>query len=340
MQGTGVSGTQIGGSRGAGQGNRIWDFGSFGVQINNAGAGNTVAGNIIGLDESGIGDGGDVGVNVRGTDGTVIGDDVEPSELALVDYDLANVIVESSGDTGAGISITDDASGTHVVGNSVGTNSTGEATDLGNSGAGILVDTRRTTSSGQRRGYYNEGDGVNVAEGSGNRIVANSIHDNGDQGIAVAEFANNDIPPPGLDSASIAGGTTTVHGTVTAADGTYSVEFFRNSECDSSESGEGETYLDFDTVTVTGGSASFDKALLGIQLDDVVTATLTDTSTDDTSEFSNCVTVAEALPPGQEPWSASGLRLRQHRRRHARRVPRLRRRDPADHLRREDTPTA
>jgi hypothetical protein len=307
VQGTGVSGTQIGGSRGAGQGNRIWDFGSFGVQINNAGAGNTVAGNIIGLDESGIGDGGDVGVNVRGTDGTVIGDDVGPSELALVNYDLANVIVESSGDTGAGISITDDASGTHVVGNSVGTNSTGEATDLGNSGAGILVDTAEDNQLGPGNTIaYNDGDGVDVDEGAGNRVVANSIHDNGAEGIRLAEGANNDLSAPELDSASLSGGTTTVQGSISGvANGDYFVEFFANASCDSEGSGEGRSYLDFATVTVDSAVESFTKTLGGLQLGDVVTATLTNTATDDTSEFSNCATVDEAPPPGQEPWSAS-----------------------------------
>ena len=44
----------------------------------------------------------------------------------------------------------------------------------------------------------------------------------------------------------------------------------------------------------------------GLSVGDVVTATLTRAfASADTSEFSNCVTVAQALPGGQEPWSAS-----------------------------------
>ncbi len=98
-----------------------------------------------------------------------------------------------------------------------------------------------------------------------------------------------------------------MHGVVTAPAGTYFVELFSNSACDANPPGfgEGETYLDFASVTVTSGSASFSKTLGGLQLGDVVTATLTNTATADTSEFSNCATVDEAPPPGQEPWSAS-----------------------------------
>ena len=99
-----------------------------------------------------------------------------------------------------------------------------------------------------------------------------------------------------------------MNGTITGVPaGTYFVEFFSNSACDSCDSGEGETYLDFATVTVSGRSAGFDKALVGLEHDDVVTATLDRTTTDDTSEFSNCVTVQEqqSLPPDQEPLSAT-----------------------------------
>jgi hypothetical protein len=109
-----------------------------------------------------------------------------------------------------------------------------------------------------------------------------------------------------LTAATISGGTTTVTGTVNAPNGSYFVELFRNSECDSSESGEGETYLDFVTVTVSGGTGSFTKILGGPALGDVVTATLTHSTNNNTSEFSNCEIVEEALG-GQEQFDATAM---------------------------------
>lgn len=310
VAGTGASGNQIGGSDDAGRGNRIWNFSSHGVKLDTAGSGNEIAGNTIGLDEANVGSAGDVGVGVIGTPSTVIGDNVGPSELGIINYDLGNVIVDSQPSEGGGYGIslrsngTTGTTGTIVAGNFVGTDRTRTATNLGN-GTGIRVSGSSNNQLGPGNTVTQNGfslTGIRVASGSGNRIVANSIYDNVGPGIGLNEGANGDLGAPALSSASLSGSTTTVRGSITAPNGTYFVEFFRNANCDSSGFGEGKTYIfDFASVTVTDGSEPFSKTLNGFALGDVVTTTLTSTTNSNTSEFSNCVNVENAPPPGQEP---------------------------------------
>ena len=309
IQESGASENQIGGSDDGGDGNQIWDFSSYGVKLDNAGSGNVIAGNTIGLDEANTASGGEIGLGVIDTSGTVIGYEVTPDQLGLVGSDLSNVIVASSGDgTGYGISLSgENTSGTIVAGNFVGLDRAEEFTSLGNNGIGVAVEDGAADNQlgPGNRVAYNGGAGIEVSGGDGNRIVANFIHDNGGLGISLSE-GNNDLNAPSLDSASLSGTTTTVAGSISGVpNGDYFVEVFRNSECDSSESGEGETYLDFASVTVTDGSGSFSKTLSGLALGDVVTATLTGVATDNTSEFSNCVTVEASSSGSQEQFDAT-----------------------------------
>jgi CSLREA domain-containing protein len=312
VHGPDASANQIGGARSDGIGNRIWGFVSFGIHLDTADTGNTVQGNTIGLDASGDASGGSTGLSVDATSGTVVGSDVGPSELANVNYDFGNVVVAGTDGDGAGILITNQATGTILAGNFIGTDDTQTATNLGNLGVGIDVSAG---SDGNQIGpgnivAFNGGPtrpGARVTNAVGDRIVANSIHDNGGLGIVLSN-GNDGLASPQLGSASISAGTTTVSGKISGVPaGNYFVEFFKNGSCDFSGSGEGETYLDFATVTVSGSSAGFSKTLGGLALDDVVTATLTGTTTNDTSEFSNCVTVQEqqSLPPDQEPFTAT-----------------------------------
>jgi CSLREA domain-containing protein len=281
------------------RGIEIRDF-SNGAGIRIGSANNTIVSNTIHDTSDGI--------VVSGSDATanVIGDNVGPSELFSIDYALGNVLVNNFSD---GLEISSGATGTVVAGNFIGTDRVG-TTGLGNDSTGI-----RVAASGNQLGPGNTvthngsvDTGIFVASGSGNRIVANSIHDNLGLGISLGEGANNDLGAPALSSATSSGGTTTVQGSISGPPaGDYFVEFFRNGACDASDFGEGETYLDFATVSVSGPSTSFSKSLGGLSIGDVVTVTLTSTATNDTSEFSSCVTVEEEeeLPPGQESWDAT-----------------------------------
>jgi Periplasmic copper-binding protein (NosD) len=272
-------------------------FDAAGIRISSAD--NTISSNTIHDTNDGI------VVSGSGASGNVIGDDVAPDGLGDIDFDLGNVLVDNGSD---GLEIANGATGTVVAGNFIGTDRVG-TTNLGNGSTGI-----RVAASGNQLGPGNTvaqngsiATGIRIASGSGNRIVANSIHDNLGLGISLDEGANSDLGAPDLQSASLAGGTTTVAGEINNAPfGDYFVEFFSNTSCDATGFGEGETYLSFVTVTVDNEFESFSAELSGLDLGDVVTATLTSTTTADTSEFSDCVTVEEALPPGQESWSASG----------------------------------
>jgi Right handed beta helix region len=296
---TGSGGSEI-------RGLEIRDFFS-GAGISIVSADNTIASNTI----HSVNDG--TVISGATATGNVIGDDVGPSELALVDYALGNVLVQADG---SGLEILDGATGTVVAGNFIGTDRTG-STDRGNGSNGIHVDGASNNQLGPGNTVARNGSidtGIEVESGSGNRIVANSIHHNLGKGISLFEGANGDLREPTLTSATSSGGSTTVSGSIGGlgvSDGQYFVELFENAACDTpGGSGEGETFLTFTTVTASGGTGgSFTASVSGLSVGDVVTATLTRASGPaDTSEFSNCVTVeeAETLPPGQESWSASG----------------------------------
>ncbi|HEX8597477.1 MAG TPA: hypothetical protein VF952_03080, partial [Chloroflexia bacterium] len=150
-----------------------------------------------------------------------------------------------------------------VQGNYIGTNSAGA--DLGNNNHGVYVkDAPGNTVGGSVPGSgnqvaYNGGDGVYV-EGQDSYqtgILRNSIHSNGGQGIDLAsngvtanDSCDADTGPnfrqnyPVLTRATSGGGTTNIEGTLDSADGgTYRVEFFSNTACDTSGYGEGQTYI-------------------------------------------------------------------------------------------------
>jgi Right handed beta helix region len=282
----------------------IRDFFSGGVGIRIESANNTITSNTIHSTSDGI------SVSGASATGNVIGSDVTPDGLDLVDYDLANTLIQNGSD---GLSISSGATGTVVAGNFIGVDDReGTDTDLGNEASGIRVSGASDNQLGPgntvaRNGTI--GTGIVISTGTGNRVVANSIHDNLGKGISLSE-GNNDLAAPELLSASSSGATTTVSGQLeNVTFGEYFVEFFRNAACDSDGAGfgEGETYLSFAAVTVDNEFESFSAELGGLALGDVVTATLTGNTveTNNTSEFSNCVTVQSALPPGQESYQAT-----------------------------------
>ncbi len=123
---------------------------------------------------------------------------------------------------------------------------------------GISVTASGNTIGPENTVAGNSDNGVEISGESngGNRIVANSIHDNGGKGIALVSGANGGLQAPVLSSAILNDGTTTVSGTITGPSGLYFVEFFRNTSCDAPAAGEGETYLGSTNVTVPAGKNS------------------------------------------------------------------------------------
>jgi hypothetical protein len=285
------------GGQAVGEGNRIWDFGSTGVLLAEAGSGNQVAGNTIGLDSTGEPDGGVNGIVVDTTPGAVIGASAGSDDLFILDLDLGNVIVDSEfndlGTGGHGIRLVDDTTGAIVAANFVGTDRSGRA-DLGNANTGIDILDAANNQLGPGNTVTDNGfseTGIHIESGNGNRIVANSIYDNVGKGIALVE-GNNGRAEPQLFSAALEDGTTDIVGSVSGAPGRmYYLELFSNPACDATESGEGKTYLDFREVIPASETDDFTVEVGGLSAGQVVTATLTDSVTNDTSEFSNCATV-------------------------------------------------
>jgi hypothetical protein len=278
LSGGEATGNRIGASDG--RGNSIWGFTSAGVLVDTAGTGNLVQSNTIGLDGEGAPDAGTNGIVVRTTEGTIVGDDAPPDGLDGLVQDNGNVVVGADAE---GIQLDGEStSGTIVAANLVGTDS--EGTDFGN---GIGIDVQSFAFDNQLGPgnviAFNGDGGIQVQHGGGNRIVANSVHSNGGLGINLFNNGNNELPAATI--ASVTSGN--IEGTVDGVpDRNYFLEIFTNDSCTGAE---GETFVGY--VTVQDGAFNQDLYPLSLTEGTFVTTTLTDSTTDDTSEFSNCVTV-------------------------------------------------
>ncbi|MGP0065234.1 MAG: beta strand repeat-containing protein [Isosphaeraceae bacterium] len=263
--------------------------------------GNLVQGNYIGTGDDGsstLGNQED-GISILDASGNTIGG---------TSSGAGNLISANRGD---GVDL-DGATGNLVAGNDIGTNR-GGTVDLGNSQAGIWIqnDSYSNTIGGTTKGAgntiaFNGGNGITVGEDPTdtaveNAILGNSIYSNAAIGI---DLGNDGATPNGADghngpnlfqdypvltSAITGKNSTTIAGTLSAADDTnFRIEFFSNPAGTS----QGKTYLGFVDVTTNGsGSASFSFApasVVGAGLN--ITATATDPH-GDTSEFSAPATV-------------------------------------------------
>jgi CSLREA domain-containing protein len=274
-------------------------LGRQGIEITaNAGTGNVIAGNNIGLDAAGAVHASVLpGIHVSGT-GTIIGDNVSPPVNA--NRDRGNVIV-GSGDAGI---FMQSANSAKITGNFVGTNRSG-ASGMGNAD-GIRVSAGGNNTVGPGNTFaFNTAYGVDMGSAT-NRVVANSIHDNAQEGI---HNTSPFVAPPTLTSAVKSGTNTTVNGTFSGTANTlFFIEFFKNTACDGSGAGEGETYLGFASPTTNGaGSASYSFSSATLNAGDIITATATSSTAFSTSEFSICKqVVTSTTPPGQEEFDVGG----------------------------------
>jgi hypothetical protein len=164
-----------------------------------------------------------------------------------------------SGNAGDGIRIWQD----YVFGNRIGLSASGQP--LGNGGDGISASAPGGTIGGSG-GYanviaYNGGNGVEAA-GTSTYASQNSIYSNGKLGIDL-RGAGVTPPPVTLTSASAAGSTLTVSGSVNGiASFGYTAEFYINPTADASGYGEGKTYLGTSTVnTDASGHGTFSVSL-------------------------------------------------------------------------------
>lgn len=306
------SSTTIGGTA-AGAKNVISGNTLDGLEINGVSS-TTVQGNYIGTNAAGtaaLGNGGfglDINATLTTIGGTAAG--------------AGNII---SGNTTTGINVNgNDATGTVIQGNKIGTDVTG-AVDLGNAQWGIMSGSPTTVIGGTAAGagntiFGNNSGGVMISSASAtsNTILRNSIYNNNGVGIELtvgsAEVDTNDTDDPDtgannfqnypvLTSAGTDGATTSVIGTLNSlASTSFRLEFFasplpgRRDGADTANFGEGQTYLGTTTVvTDAGGDVSFTASgLTATTAGYILSATASEVllgGAYSTSEFSANVTV-------------------------------------------------
>ena len=275
--GTGINvggtGNHIGGTD-ATDGNLVSGNTFEGVLLSDSG--NDVKGNQVGVNEAGDKAlPNDTGVKVNG-DSNTIGGTADGA---------GNVIAGNKSD---GVYL--GANANVVRGNEIGTDRAGTL-HLGNSSNGVnIADGDNNQIGGTSDGAantiaYNGDDGVAVTSsdggtsGVGNAIVHNSIHDNDDlthkkvnmDDLGIDLGADGGTPNDplgaldvdaganGLQNHPVIGSARVKSGTIkwdldSESGQTYRLDFYANTSCDPSGSGEGETYLgsDVETTTVDG----------------------------------------------------------------------------------------
>ena len=159
---------------------------------------------------------------------------------------------------------------------------------------------------------FNGGDGVRVFQGTGNRILGNSIHNNGKLGIDLRVDSGNNGPTandagdadtganelqnyPTITSAttSRSTGRSIVRGTLNSTPGEpFTIQLFINPAPDPSGFGEGKRLLrQLIVETDASGNASF--GIRARNLRGYISATATNAFTSDTSEFSKAKKVKQ-----------------------------------------------
>ena len=262
----------------------------LGFGINIFGDGNVVEGNFIGTNVTGTSAASNEsnGVHLSGgaADNTIGGS--APAARNLI-----------SGNGLNGVTLdTLTATGNAVRGNLIGTQADGTSA-LSNAVHGIFINASLNDVTDNVIAFNTNG--VFVDSGSGNLIASNSIFANTGQGIDLAGDARQqdrkdpDTGPNRLQnyavvaSAATSGTATTITGSLDSRPRkTFVLEFFANATPD----GEGKTFLGQTTVrTNRKGRAFFAVRVGAVDVGEQITATATNRSTFDTSEFSDPVLV-------------------------------------------------
>jgi hypothetical protein len=156
---------------------------------------------------------------------------------------------------------------------------------------------------------FNIADGIRAIGGSGNQFLTNSIDQNGVLGIDLigdgvtpndpldADTGPNELQNyPALTSAIVTGSTSVIGTLNSTPNRTFRIEFFSSPAADPSGFGEGRVFLGVIEVTTDGaGNAAIAATLPAVAVGSVITATATDLTALNTSEFSNAV--GAGLPP-------------------------------------------
>lgn len=259
-----------------------------------------VKGNYIGTDTTGtkaVGNAGS-GIETNLATGAVVGGSSAGSGNLISGNGVDGINI---GNTGSMI----------IMRNRIGTKYDGTG-NLGNSGDGIEIYTgggnNRIGGAGKNDGNtiaFNGEDGIQVTDAgfapTGNPFLGNSIFSNKGMGINLGldlvtandagdgdTGANNLQNFPVITNALSAG--TIIDGSLNSVPGTtFRIEFFVSQAADPTGHGEGKLFIGALTVVTNGaGDAIFSNVFGGVTpLNSYVSATATNTTTGDTSEFSN-----------------------------------------------------
>jgi uncharacterized repeat protein (TIGR01451 family) len=276
---------------------------TYGILIQNIAAneatGNTISYNYIGTDATGMMNRANIfdGIHITVCDANVI---------------TNNII---SGNGGNGINL-DGTSANYVIGTSIKNNRIGlKKTDaaLGNTLNGILLNYCQNTNVGGSSGFKNmianNGENGVVMTGDagsiGNQITYNNIYLNGllgidlnNDGVTANDAGDPDTGPntlqnfPVIDSAVVSGLNLTIYGKLNSnISSGYRIEFFTNPQYITQDaSGYGEGFTSIGTTNVStdvSGNTTFTFVASNVAIyNDFITATATNTATNNTSEFS------------------------------------------------------
>ncbi len=259
------------------------------------GSSNTIMGNTISFSKT------SAGVNVASNNNTFTGNTIDSHNgpgimITGSSNTLSGNSIENNG--GAGIFINTTSAGGGSL-NIIGTSTSGN-TITGNQGAGVVIGGSLTTNA------------------VGNQISSNSIYTNkllgidlGNQGVPLPPQTNPSQGPnhlqnaPVLTSAQLAcSGQVTVTFSLQSSPSTqYTVQFYKNStnrNLQTPSITEGEAALGSQTImTNTAGSFSGSYTFTPTNTvlpTDFISATATNSSTSDTSEFSTNVSIASSGP--------------------------------------------
>ena len=152
----------------------------------------------------------------------------------------------------------------------------------------------------------NGGDGVGVDGSYGNQVLGNAVFDNGGLGISLLDNGNDNQVPPQITAATYDGSTLTITWALPSPVTTlapFRIEFFDSTLPGSDTSGEGQQFLGFaSAVTDDNGQASGTVTFTNVTLvGRYLTATATDNTPLDTSEFSLPFLVTPIAPPDSSP---------------------------------------
>lgn len=306
--GTGANGLTLSGGNSTVRGLMITGFSGDGLELSGMG-GNVIEGCVIGLDAAGVDQGnGANGIYITGSSNNIIGG----TTLAA-----RNVI---SGNNTGGIELVGErAWNNQVLNNLIGSDQTG-ALARGNTGDGVLINTG---SRSNRLGgvLLNEANQIANNSASGITVVAavantnntlrgNAIFANGTLGIDLGatgvtlnDATDADTGANGLQnfpalSLATSNSPTEVSLTgslVSAANTTYTVDFYANANLDLSGHGEGQFYLGSTNLTTDGsGQVQFTTTFTAPLPGRYLAATATDPY-GSTSEFSRWVVIS--APP-------------------------------------------